>query len=53
MNSRPITDDDLNVFVDQRLDPGRHAEVVADAIAAMNARRIRQPPECCWADHSR
>jgi anti-sigma factor RsiW len=29
MNDRPITEDDLNAFVDQRLEPGRHAEVVA------------------------
>jgi anti-sigma factor RsiW len=29
MNGRPITEDDLNAFVDQRLDPGRQAEVAA------------------------
>ncbi|HEY1944723.1 MAG TPA: anti-sigma factor [Roseiarcus sp.] len=29
MNSRPITEDDLNAFVDRRLDPGRQAEVAA------------------------
>ena len=29
MNSRPITEDDLNAFVDQRLDSARHAEVEA------------------------
>ncbi len=29
MNSRPIAEDDLNAFVDQRLDPGRQAEVAA------------------------
>jgi anti-sigma factor RsiW len=29
MNSRPITEDDLNAFVDQRLDQGRQAEVAA------------------------
>jgi anti-sigma factor RsiW len=27
MNSRPITEDDLNAFVDQRLDPGRESDV--------------------------
>jgi anti-sigma factor RsiW len=29
VNSRPITEDDLNAFVDRRLDPGRQAEVAA------------------------
>ncbi|GLR79032.1 anti-sigma factor (plasmid) [Azospirillum oryzae] len=29
MTSRPITEDDLNAFVDQRLDPARLAEVAA------------------------
>ena len=29
MNGRPITEDDLNAFVDQRLDSARHAEVEA------------------------
>jgi anti-sigma factor RsiW len=29
MSGRPITEDDLNGFVDLRLDPGRHAEVSA------------------------
>lgn len=29
MNSRPITEDDLNAFIDKRLNPGRQAEVAA------------------------
>ena len=29
MNGRPITEDDLNAFVDEGLDPGRRAEVAA------------------------